>query len=590
MSKLSSDPQFVRMSFGVQKEPGAYALLLGSGTSRAAGIPTGWDITIQLVRDLAARLGDNPRDPAAWYADKYGKDLQYDEVIEMLGKAQADRQALISPFFEPTQDDLKNGLKIPGTAHKAISQLVRNGFVKVVLTTNFDRLLESALQAEHVPVNVVNGHSGIEGARSFASEPCTVIKINGDYKDVRILNSPDELNHYPEQLSTYIGSVLDAFGLIICGWSAQYDVALADLLKAHPNLRYGTYWLTRGDLTPEAQTVIAARKADVIQIDGADDVFQSLAEAVLTTTYDISATFDAGLMAKLVGEYANDPTKENRLSELLVNEARRVAKETPTLPTEQGLTTPDDVQHAVDSCTNLMNPITTAAAKLAYIGLPGRIRWISKAIEIVGQACLSKRGDSDYYGLSVLPATMLCYGTVLGALLGDNQTLVAPILLTPRLRLKSEQSHWETRFGLLKSLAALQERKLIPNSVGKKQEYMAGILLRDSLKKMNLDELADSEEQFDSEFEVAEYLVGLIEYGYDKSESSYWGFSLGTLAGTWSFMADERSRQSLLDEIDRLDIRSALSGLGFGQSDPAVLTEMEQGYRKDVVGRANNSS
>jgi hypothetical protein len=273
MRNLLDDPRFVRMSFGVQKEPGAYALLLGSGTSKAAGIPTGWDITIELIRELAARHGDRPGDPTGWYTDKYGKNPEYDDIIEMVGKAPADRQALIAPFFEPTEEDLKNNLKTPGATHKAIAQLVKNGFIKVILTTNFDRLLEDALLAEHVSLNAVYGCSGIEGARSFASEPCTIIKVNGDYKDVRILNSSRELTYYPEELSKYLGSVLDTFGLIICGWSAQYDVALAELLNMHPNLRYGTYWLAKGELTPEAQRVTETRRADIVQIDSADDAF-----------------------------------------------------------------------------------------------------------------------------------------------------------------------------------------------------------------------------------------------------------------------------------------------------------------------------
>ena len=37
-----------------------YALLLGSGVSRAAHIPTGWDVVLDLVRKLATAMGDSP--------------------------------------------------------------------------------------------------------------------------------------------------------------------------------------------------------------------------------------------------------------------------------------------------------------------------------------------------------------------------------------------------------------------------------------------------------------------------------------------------------------------------------------------------
>lgn len=42
------------LAFSIQANRGVYALLLGSGVSRAARIPTGWEITLDLVRKLAA--------------------------------------------------------------------------------------------------------------------------------------------------------------------------------------------------------------------------------------------------------------------------------------------------------------------------------------------------------------------------------------------------------------------------------------------------------------------------------------------------------------------------------------------------------
>ncbi len=37
--------QTLPLALSIHSGPGTYALLLGSGVSRAAGIPTGWDIT-----------------------------------------------------------------------------------------------------------------------------------------------------------------------------------------------------------------------------------------------------------------------------------------------------------------------------------------------------------------------------------------------------------------------------------------------------------------------------------------------------------------------------------------------------------------
>jgi len=41
------------MAYSMASNKGVYALLLGSGISRTAEVPTGWDITLELVKRLA---------------------------------------------------------------------------------------------------------------------------------------------------------------------------------------------------------------------------------------------------------------------------------------------------------------------------------------------------------------------------------------------------------------------------------------------------------------------------------------------------------------------------------------------------------
>ena len=55
------------LAFSMQANPGVYAVLVGSGVSRAAKIPTGWEITLDLVRKLAALRKENcDPDPERW--------------------------------------------------------------------------------------------------------------------------------------------------------------------------------------------------------------------------------------------------------------------------------------------------------------------------------------------------------------------------------------------------------------------------------------------------------------------------------------------------------------------------------------------
>lgn len=53
---LNEDP-LTQLAFSLHENKGVYALLLGSGLSRAAEIPTGWEITLDLVRRVGATRG-----------------------------------------------------------------------------------------------------------------------------------------------------------------------------------------------------------------------------------------------------------------------------------------------------------------------------------------------------------------------------------------------------------------------------------------------------------------------------------------------------------------------------------------------------
>lgn len=103
-----------------------------------------------------------------------------------------------------------------------------------------------------------------------------VIKIHGDYLDTRIRNTLDELATYDPRLDNLLDRVFDEFGLIICGWSADWDEALRAAIERAKGRRFTTYWTSRGRPSQTAQDLITSRKAKVITISGADGFFEDL--------------------------------------------------------------------------------------------------------------------------------------------------------------------------------------------------------------------------------------------------------------------------------------------------------------------------
>jgi hypothetical protein len=99
------------LAFSIQANPGVYALLLGSGVSRSAQIPTGWEITIDFVRKLAEVAGEScGTDPALWYRERYGKEPDYSDLLDALAKTPAERQQLLRAYLEPSSAEVQQGV------------------------------------------------------------------------------------------------------------------------------------------------------------------------------------------------------------------------------------------------------------------------------------------------------------------------------------------------------------------------------------------------------------------------------------------------------------------------------------------------
>jgi len=261
------DESALRLDISVHTNPGVYALLLGSGVSRAAGIPTGWEIVLDLIRKLAAVEGEEPQpDPETWYHQRFDELPDYAKLLDRLTTTPAERMALLRSYFQPTEEEREQGLKIPTPAHRAIATLAKLDYIRMVLTTNFDRLTERALKEEGVVPDVISSDDDLRGAMPYVHSQCVVVKLNGDYRDTRIKNTPEELENYSQTLNQCLDRVLDEFGLIICGWSGEWDTPLRNAIRRSPNRRFATYWLAKGETTEEAQHTIRHRRAEVVRL------------------------------------------------------------------------------------------------------------------------------------------------------------------------------------------------------------------------------------------------------------------------------------------------------------------------------------
>lgn len=270
------------LAFSIQANPGVYALLLGSGVSRTAQIPTGWEITLDLIRKLAVASGESAEpDPEGWYRKNYDSEApDYSKLVDGLAGTQAERQQLLRPYFEPSQQEREENAKQPTAAHRAIARLVAQGFLRIIITTNFDRLMEKALEDAAIEPMVLSSPDQVSGMIPLVHTRHCIIKVHGDYLDPRIRNTPSEVNQYPDELNELLDRVFDEFGLVVCGWSSDWDGALRDAMFRSLSRRFTTYWAVHGKVSEQTRRLINHRRAKMIEIGNADRFFDTVQQKV----------------------------------------------------------------------------------------------------------------------------------------------------------------------------------------------------------------------------------------------------------------------------------------------------------------------
>ena len=141
--------------------------------------------------------------------------------------------------------------------------------------------METALESKSIiAAAVISTPDAAKRALPITHSPCTIIKVHRDYLDTRIKNTPTELSGYDDCINQLLDQILDEFGLIVCGWSAEWDDALRAAFESCKNHRFTTYWAIRDQPGKQAQKLIALRRAVPITAQDADTFFTELSEKV----------------------------------------------------------------------------------------------------------------------------------------------------------------------------------------------------------------------------------------------------------------------------------------------------------------------
>ena len=511
------------LAFSIHANPGVYAVLLGSGVSRAAQIPTGWEITLNFVRKLAEMAGEDcGTDPALWYRERYGKEPDYSELLDALAKTPAERQQLLRAYLEPSEEERADGLKTPTAAHRTIANLAAKGYVRIIITTNFDRLMETALEDARVVPTVLSTPDQVRGAMPLIHTRCCVFKVHGDYLDTRIRNTPAELGGYPKEFDDLLDRIFDEFGLIVCGWSAEWDTALRAAIERAKSRRFSHFWAVRGEPGNAAKRLIEHRQGQKLLIEDADSFFSELGrlvEALEQFSRPHPLSTDAAV-ASLKG-YLTEPKHRIRLADLVGGEVDRVLAATAT-PAFALQSEPKPDKNTFTARVRAYESVCETLVAMAAVGGYWVEDWHYATWQTALTRLATRRGEAGFIPwveLQRYPATLLLYTLGLSAIVAGERGL---LFLGKLFGTTVHREHQEEQTAVeLLPAFCLFERGNEPAKFleGMERRYAPLNDWLHALLQPRFQSLVPSESKFSDCFDMLEILMALS-FAYYKQ--TYW--------------------------------------------------------------------
>jgi len=250
---------------------------LGAGTSRSSGLPAAVDLIWDLKRKyycakenqdaqahnvsnhaIKAKIQnyfDGIGCPEVWSSEEYS---YYFEL--MFGDDYSAQQSYIQDQMSPDKVTLTIG-------PRALVSLLDMGRSRLVFTTNFDDVLESAYAAvagkNLTPFHLEGSYAALEALN--AERFPLYAKIHGDFRYQSIKNlSSDLLNNDVKIQNCFVGAA-GRYGLIVAGYSGRDTnvMAMLEQALAQPNpFPHGIWWTVprASDVAPSVVAFIEAAR------------------------------------------------------------------------------------------------------------------------------------------------------------------------------------------------------------------------------------------------------------------------------------------------------------------------------------------
>jgi len=215
-----------------------YILFAGAGVSKDAGVPTAWDLmlkTASLLYTADNSEGEPKEGMEKWFINSEYAKLTYSELIGKIYTKPSEQQDFLKQYL--------TGHKL-GEAHKEIAELARRGIIRAIITTNFDKYIENALEEAGLQVQVISTEDDLKNSEPLIH--CKAVRIykpHGDLGKGALKNTTKDLESLDPLMEQELIRILSEHGVIILGYSGIDDLGIQKVFNKRNHNYYPLFWV-----------------------------------------------------------------------------------------------------------------------------------------------------------------------------------------------------------------------------------------------------------------------------------------------------------------------------------------------------------
>ena len=253
-----------------------YCFVLGAGASKTSKIRTGEELMREwrdhlkekgaaYVADAAAELELKPEDYEYLFSEDY--DLKNDDYFTLFDLRFAGKPTAAYAYLEKEMEG-----KYPSYGYHPLAMLLSNTENRLVITTNFDSLIEDALYTYTFRHPLVVGHESLASYITNDTRHPVIAKIHRDLL-FQPLNRKADMNKLKEEWEKPLRNALSRYIPIVIGYGGG-DRTFMSLLK-EMDLK-GIYWCHLGEPSEAIRKIVQKQNGYLVKILGFDEIMFQL--------------------------------------------------------------------------------------------------------------------------------------------------------------------------------------------------------------------------------------------------------------------------------------------------------------------------